>query len=63
MFFCKHSWEVVVDKEFPSAFEQMIKATQKQLESLKNADEWFFDRKYLLVMKCTKCGKVKTIRS
>jgi hypothetical protein len=58
MIFCRHDWEVKVDRETPSPFD----LTRDEIKSMSSAPPWFFERERLVVMACTKCGKVKVIR-
>jgi hypothetical protein len=55
-FFCKHEWETVSEKTLPSAFQQM---GATMLSKINNAHAWVFNITHILVMKCSKCGKLK----
>lgn len=59
--FCKHVWEKIVDRESPSPFEEM--GGKERIRNLRSAPPWLFEKKYLIVLACTKCGKVKKIES
>ena len=61
--FCRHKWEVKVDKVIESQFEEIMK---KGLTKFKvghgGIPEEFFQRTHICIMVCTLCGDVsKTI--
>lgn len=62
MFFkrCLHNWEVITDKVTESTFEMSLRCTEGvgKIPHQLCQD----DRKHILILKCTKCGKLdKTI--
>lgn len=53
---CNHQWEVVIDKNVVSGYEQLGAA------DIKNADTNLFKKKSITILKCIKCGRLnKTI--
>jgi hypothetical protein len=54
---CKHSWEVVSEVVLDSPFEQTTKEGTKNLQ-ISQLDERFFQKKFILVLKCLYCGKL-----
>ena len=56
---CKHEWIKQSEVTLPSAFEQI---TESFAESIRDASAIMFQKKYILVLSCKKCGKLdKTI--
>lgn len=58
--FCRHSWEKVAEQTFPSVFEQLQTAGPEVMALLKRVDPDMFERRYILVLKCLKCGRIHT---
>jgi len=56
--FCKHNFELLYEKEIPSIYDNM-KAVGA---STQTGRIMMFSRTYLIVFKCTKCGKLHTIK-
>lgn len=57
---CVHDWEKVSEEILPSAYEQ----ARQDLDRFKylNMSPEMFNKKYICILKCTKCGKLdKTI--
>ena len=56
---CFHDWKVISKEVLPSAFEQM-----KGVESIKGDISYTFQKKIIIILACTKCGKLdKTIET
>ena len=57
--FCKHDWVKISENTLPSANDQML---DEQKRNATTIPLMFFQRTYILVLKCSKCGKLdKTI--
>ncbi len=56
-FFCKHQWEVKSKEILASACEQMnLREAGKS-----SLPAWVFKKKLVMVLACTKCGKLKIV--
>ena len=57
---CLHNWVVLKEERMPSPVE-INKLNDMQLTGA-NIPSWYFRKKYICILKCTKCGKLdKTI--
>ena len=62
--FCKHEWEKVSETTLPSALEQGITTGivpnmyPAHGEEATNQLRIFYQKQYVLVLKCKKCGKL-----
>lgn len=59
-FRCKHDWVKIAEQVLPSAYEQMIERNPNGISG-KMKGTGIFTQKYILVLKCQKCPKLKTI--
>ncbi len=59
MLFCKHKMEKVSQVVLESAFEQIVREVTKWKGQ--HLEPVFFRKKVVIVLTCSKCGKVKTI--
>ena len=55
---CRHDWKVLDKTELPSAFDRMGPGVE-----MEGVQSWVFARKSTTVFACTKCGKLKVIRT
>ena len=55
---CIHEWEKLAETTLPSGYEQMAegKVTFDKMCGVR-----LFEKKYILVLSCKKCGKLKKI--
>jgi len=55
---CIHEWEKLAETTLPSGYEQMVegKVTFDKMSGVR-----LFEKKYILVLSCKKCGKLKKI--
>lgn len=54
--FCKHNWEIIDKEVLPAPSEG------QNWKKIKGVSEEFFQRKYVCILQCKKCGKLnKTI--
>lgn len=61
MMFCKHSWSMISEHKLPSKLECMrSNGVEFERASEKSLAE-FTERKYILVVQCTKCGGLKKV--
>ncbi len=61
--FCKHRWEIIIEKILESPFEQMAKGG---LDKFSGANPVtlpiIFKKCHICILQCTKCGKLnKTV--
>ncbi len=55
--FCKHEWKIMTEITTKAAYEMLGEVT-----SMEGASQWLFDRKYICILQCNKCGRLnKTI--
>jgi hypothetical protein len=54
--FCKRTWEIKKEVVTPSAWEQMKLTNVREMEFA----HWMFQKTIVVIMVCTKCGKVHT---
>lgn len=59
--FHKHNWEKISDVVLPSAYEQIIKSGETIDKMRGGAAIHMFDKKHIVILKCTKCGKIQEI--
>jgi hypothetical protein len=61
-FRCRHAWAVVSDKDFPPMMDDLTKNGHRT--SFYHSDELarFTKRTYIAIVKCDKCGALKTFR-
>ena len=58
--FCKHNWEVLSETTTESIQEQNIRLGGVAYETeWDNVLQKLHEKKHILVVKCTKCGKLK----
>jgi len=55
---CQHEWDKIAETTLPSGYEQMEKG---KLSFEKISGVALFQKKYILVLFCKKCGEVKKI--
>lgn len=61
--FCKHEWKVLSETTTESAIEVTMRVLQETTKSAKSIP-WQMcstERKYIVVVGCDKCGKIKKI--
>lgn len=61
LFRCRHAWTLVSDRDFPSGVEELAK-TGKVLVTLSPAQHHLLKKTYIAVVKCDKCGALRTFR-
>lgn len=63
-FFCKHDWKVLSETTTTSLFEASIKVVRESagVSSLRLPHQLCEgNRKHIVILTCTKCGKVKRL--
>ena len=55
---CQHEWDKVSETVLPSGYEQM-EAGNTKFDRMSGVS--LFRKKYILVLSCKKCGKVKKV--
>lgn len=58
--FCKHDWQVVDKQVLESPMEQMDRLEKMEITKANGGLE-YFRKKYICVLKCSKCYKIKTV--
>ena len=59
---CSHTWEKLSETTLPSAFEQF--ARNDHVAEANGIPAWVYRKKFILILKCTICGKLdKTVES
>lgn len=61
MFFCKHEWMLISETTTKSKFESAVIALDKRITGKTRIPHQLCcgDRKYIQVVTCIKCGKLK----
>lgn len=61
MWFCKHQWEIKVEKTTESKFEHAMSQIPKDRSSSKIPHQMCCaERKNIIILACSKCGKLHT---
>jgi hypothetical protein len=62
--FCRHNWKKESDVVLPSAYEQMQGSFPNFESRNRSIPYWSFIKTHVLVLSCTKCGKIyKSVES
>ena len=58
---CEHDFEIISKDILPSPYEQEFNVELKADVPWKSYPSWYYQKKIVIILKCTKCPKIKKI--